>query len=147
MSASKLPTPAAPATLGFGLPVAMVIGSVLGSGIFACRRTWRQAPVLARSRSAGRSAAWACWCWGGWSRRWLLQHGTGVVAAGGGGDGVAVARAAHGQSLRGVAGVVEKDLWRALLAREIDADCLLIATDVMRCTPNGLNPVSRRWAW
>jgi len=70
-----------------------------------------------------------------------------VVAASGGGNGVAVARAAHGHSLRGVAGVVGKDLCSALLAREIDADCLLIATDVMRCTPNGLNPVSRRWAW
>jgi len=35
MNAFKLPTPAAPATLGFGLPVARVIGSVLGSGIFA----------------------------------------------------------------------------------------------------------------
>jgi len=48
-----------------------------------------------------------------------------------------VARAAHGHSLRGVAGVVEKDLCSALLAREIDADCLLIATDVM--------PVYAQW--
>ena len=60
--------------------------------------------------------------------RWLLEHGAIVIAAGGG--GIPVARAADGHSLRGVEAVIDKDLCSAVLARELDADCLLIATDV-----------------
>ncbi|MDP4076345.1 carbamate kinase [Acidovorax sp. A1169] len=61
--------------------------------------------------------------------RWLLGHGALVIAAGGG--GIPVARAAVGeQGLQGVAAVIDKDLCTSLLARELQADVLVIATDV-----------------
>lgn len=60
--------------------------------------------------------------------RWLLAHGALVIAAGGG--GIPVARAADGHSLQGVEAVIDKDLCSSLLARELHADCLVIATDV-----------------
>jgi carbamate kinase len=59
--------------------------------------------------------------------RWLLERGTVVICAGGGGiptvlgdDGV----------LRGVEAVVDKDRASALLATELEADVLVMATDV-----------------
>ena len=60
--------------------------------------------------------------------RWLLEHGALVIAAGGG--GIPVARGPDGRSLHGVDAVIDKDLCSGLLARELDADCLVIATDV-----------------
>lgn len=60
--------------------------------------------------------------------RWLLQREAVVIAAGGG--GIPVARAADGRALEGVEAVIDKDLTSALLAQELGADCLLIATDV-----------------
>jgi carbamate kinase len=59
--------------------------------------------------------------------RRLVDDGVVVVAAGGG--GVPVVRAADG-SLRGVEAVVDKDAAAAVLARELDADLLLLLTDV-----------------
>ncbi len=59
--------------------------------------------------------------------RTLLGAGYAVCAAGGG--GIPVVRDADG-SLRGVEAVIDKDLTAALLAREVDADVLVIATDV-----------------
>jgi carbamate kinase len=60
---------------------------------------------------------------------WLLEHGALVVAAGGG--GIPVARDGSGEgALHGVAAVIDKDLCSSLLARELQADLLLIATDV-----------------
>lgn len=59
--------------------------------------------------------------------RWLLAHGALVIAAGGG--GIPVARDADGK-LRGVDAVIDKDLCSGLLAHELQADCLVIATDV-----------------
>jgi len=50
-----------------------------------------------------------------------------VVAAGGG--GIPVFRDDEGH-LRGIEAVLDKDLTGALLARTVDADCFLIATDV-----------------
>jgi carbamate kinase len=58
--------------------------------------------------------------------RWLLERGALVIAAGGG--GIPVARGADG--LHGVDAVIDKDLCTGLLARELQADCLVIATDV-----------------
>jgi carbamate kinase len=66
--------------------------------------------------------------------RWLLERGALVIAAGGG--GIPVARTpspqgAHGpDTLQGVAAVIDKDLCSGLLARELQADVLVIATDV-----------------
>lgn len=63
--------------------------------------------------------------------RWLLEHGALVIAAGGG--GIPVARANHGSdshALHGVSAVIDKDLCTGLLARALQADLLVIATDV-----------------
>src|ERR687895_1570106 len=59
--------------------------------------------------------------------RTLVDDGAIVIAAGGG--GVPVAQTAAGD-LRGVPAVVDKDLASALLAVDLDADALLILTDV-----------------
>ena len=61
--------------------------------------------------------------------RWLLLHNAVVIAAGGG--GIPVARDISGvKGLSGVDAVIDKDLCSSLLARELQADCLVIATDV-----------------
>ncbi|MFJ1791927.1 carbamate kinase [Kitasatospora griseola] len=60
--------------------------------------------------------------------RTLLDAGHLVVAAGGG--GVPVTRDPGTGRVRGVEAVVDKDLTAALLARLLDADALLILTDV-----------------
>ncbi|HHO51845.1 MAG TPA: carbamate kinase [Deltaproteobacteria bacterium] len=59
--------------------------------------------------------------------RLLLEHQVLVICAGGG--GVPVARRPDGR-LQGVEAVVDKDAASALLARELDADALLLLTDV-----------------
>jgi carbamate kinase len=59
--------------------------------------------------------------------RLLLESGAVVVCAGGG--GVPVIRDEHGE-LRGVEAVVDKDLTSAVLAEALDADVLLVVTDV-----------------
>ncbi|HYX96365.1 MAG TPA: carbamate kinase [Geodermatophilus sp.] len=58
----------------------------------------------------------------------LLAAGFVVVCAGGG--GVPVVDDGTGGALRGVEAVIDKDLTAALLARELDAGTLVIATDV-----------------
>lgn len=63
----------------------------------------------------------------------LFSTGTIVIAAGGG--GVPVVADSKG-ALRGVEGVVDKDLTAALLARLVGADDLLILTDVERVALN-----------
>jgi len=60
--------------------------------------------------------------------RWLLERGALVIAAGGG--GIPVARGADGRTLHGVEAVIDKDLCSGLLAHELEADVLVIATDV-----------------
>jgi carbamate kinase len=59
--------------------------------------------------------------------RLLMAEGAIAICAGGG--GIPVCRYGDG-SLRGVEAVVDKDLTAALLARELDADALLLLTDV-----------------
>ncbi len=61
------------------------------------------------------------------SIRMLLGDGAVIICAGGG--GIPVCRDADGL-LRGVEAVVDKDLTAALLARDLDADALLLLTDV-----------------
>ncbi|GAA2740907.1 carbamate kinase [Kitasatospora cinereorecta] len=58
----------------------------------------------------------------------LVATGTVVIAAGGG--GVPVVRDPDTGRIRGVEAVVDKDLTAALLAEQLDADALLILTDV-----------------
>jgi carbamate kinase len=58
----------------------------------------------------------------------LLEHGVLVIAAGGGGIPVQLAR--DGTRYTGVEAVIDKDLCSALLAADTHADLLLIATDV-----------------
>lgn len=60
--------------------------------------------------------------------RWLLERGAVVIAAGGG--GIPVARNMGTNDLQGVEAVIDKDLCSSLLARELQADLLVIATDV-----------------
>lgn len=60
--------------------------------------------------------------------RGLLDKGVLVIAAGGG--GIPVVPRPDGRGLQGVEAVIDKDLCSALLATELQADCLIIATDV-----------------
>jgi carbamate kinase len=59
--------------------------------------------------------------------RLLVEAGVIVVCAGGGGIPVVVTAAG---AIHGVEAVIDKDLAAALLARELDADALLLLTDV-----------------
>lgn len=59
--------------------------------------------------------------------KWLLEKGTIVICAGGGG----IPTAYDGQrQLQGVEAVIDKDLASELLARELEADLFVMATDV-----------------
>ncbi|WP_282344862.1 carbamate kinase [Pseudomonas sp. PS02288] len=58
---------------------------------------------------------------------WLLEKGCVVICAGGG--GIPVRYDAEGK-LEGVEAVIDKDLCSALLARQLECDLLVIATDV-----------------
>jgi carbamate kinase len=62
----------------------------------------------------------------------LLDAGAVAVCTGGG--GIPVAR--HGSGLRGVEAVVDKDLAAALLAEKLEADLLLLLTDVSNVYAN-----------
>jgi carbamate kinase len=59
--------------------------------------------------------------------RLLVERGMIAICVGGG--GIPVVRA-PGEELRGVEAVIDKDLAAALLARDLDADALLLLTDV-----------------
>ncbi len=59
--------------------------------------------------------------------KWLLEHGSVVICAGGGGIPT---RYNDEGKLEGVEAVIDKDLCSALLAEQLDADLLVIATDV-----------------
>jgi carbamate kinase len=63
---------------------------------------------------------------------WLLEHGAVVICAGGGGIPVMYTDApvAAGRQLVGVEAVIDKDLASALLAKDLQAEVLLIVTDV-----------------
>jgi carbamate kinase len=58
--------------------------------------------------------------------KWLLEKGTIVIAAGGGGIPTVYE---PGRLLRGIEAVIDKDLCSDLLARELDADFFIMATD------------------
>jgi carbamate kinase len=61
--------------------------------------------------------------------RWLLDHDTVVICAGGGGIPTTWVEGQE-RTLGGVEAVIDKDLASELLAREIDADLFVMATDV-----------------
>jgi carbamate kinase len=58
--------------------------------------------------------------------KWLLEKGTVVIAAGGGGIPTVYE---PGRQLRGIEAVIDKDLCSELLARELEADFFVMATD------------------
>jgi len=58
--------------------------------------------------------------------KWLLEKGTIVIAAGGGGIPTVYE---PDRQLRGIEAVIDKDLCSELLARELDADVFIMATD------------------
>jgi carbamate kinase len=60
--------------------------------------------------------------------RWLLERGVVVICAGGGGIPTMYKPGAN-RELIGVEAVIDKDLCTELLARELDADLLIMATD------------------
>lgn len=62
--------------------------------------------------------------------RWLLERGTVVICAGGGGVPTKYEEVDGRRILRGVEAVIDKDLASELLAREVDADLFVMATDV-----------------
>jgi carbamate kinase len=64
--------------------------------------------------------------------QWLLDHDCVVICAGGGGIPVMYTDepVPAGRRLVGVEAVIDKDLASALLARDLEADALLIVTDV-----------------
>jgi carbamate kinase len=61
--------------------------------------------------------------------KWLLEHGTVVICAGGGGIPTAWVSGQE-RVLGGVEAVIDKDMASELLAREIEADMFVMATDV-----------------
>jgi len=60
--------------------------------------------------------------------RWLLEHGTIVICAGGGGIPT-MYEPGTGRRLVGVEAVIDKDFCSELLARELDADLFVMLTD------------------
>ena len=61
--------------------------------------------------------------------RWLLDQGVVVICAGGGGIPT-VWTPGEERTLRGVEAVIDKDFASEMLAREVDADLFVMATDV-----------------
>jgi len=72
--------------------------------------------------------------------RWLLEHNVIVICSGG---GIPTAYDDR-QELHGVEAVIDKDRASALLAEEIGADCLILATDVDAVYRDWGTPEERR---
>ena len=62
--------------------------------------------------------------------RWLLERKTVVICAGGGGVPTMYVPGTGERTLMGVEAVIDKDLASELLARDLDADLFVVATDV-----------------
>ncbi len=75
--------------------------------------------------------------------RWLLEKGTIVICAGGGGIPV-IQLPGGGRTLTGVEAVIDKDFASALLAEEIGADLFVMATDVQGAYLNWGTPDARQ---
>jgi carbamate kinase len=74
---------------------------------------------------------------------WLLEHGTVVICAGGGGIPTVHPTSDPG-ALTGVEAVIDKDLASELLAEDLGADLFLMATDVDGVYLNWGTPEQRR---
>jgi carbamate kinase len=72
-----------------------------------------------------------------------LQKSGALVIAGGGG-GIPVMRRSDGAGMEGVEAVIDKDLCTAMIAAGVQADCLIIATDVDAVYVNWGQPEQRR---
>ena len=72
--------------------------------------------------------------------RWLLEKGTIVIAAGGGGIPTVYE---PGRKLRGVEAVIDKDFCSELLARELEADLFVMATDAYAVFLDWAKPTAR----
>jgi carbamate kinase len=77
--------------------------------------------------------------------RWLLQHGAIVICAGGGGIPTMYSREEPGR-LVGVEAVIDKDLASCLLAENVEADLLVMATDVDGVYVDWGTPMQQRLA-
>ena len=73
---------------------------------------------------------------------WLLDQGAIVICTGGGGIPV-IYQPDNGQHLTGIEAVIDKDFASGLLAREIDADLFVMATDVNGVYQDWGNPSAR----
>jgi carbamate kinase len=78
--------------------------------------------------------------------KWLLDHGAIVICAGGGGIPTMYSLEDPGR-LVGVEAVIDKDLASALLAENIGADLLLMATDVDAVYLDWGTPAQSRLDW
>jgi carbamate kinase len=76
--------------------------------------------------------------------RWLLERGCVVICAGGGGIPTTYRL---GRRLEGVDAVIDKDRASALLAMELHADVLVMATDVDAVYVGWGTPAARAVAW
>jgi carbamate kinase len=74
--------------------------------------------------------------------KWLLERNTIVICAGGGGIPT-MYKAGEVRQLIGVEAVIDKDLCSELLARDLDADLLIMATDVDAVYVNWGKPDAR----
>jgi carbamate kinase len=72
--------------------------------------------------------------------RWLLEKGAVVIAAGGGGIPTVYE---PGRKLAGIEAVIDKDLCSELMARELEADVFIMATDVDAVYPDWGKPDAR----
>ena len=78
--------------------------------------------------------------------KWLLEKNTVVICAGGGGIPTMYDPDKH-RWLTGIEAVIDKDLASELLAREVEADLLVIATDVDGIYLDWGKPEQRRLGW
>jgi carbamate kinase len=78
--------------------------------------------------------------------RWLLEKGTVVICAGGGGIPT-MYEAGKQRWLSGTEAVIDKDLASELLAREVGADLFVIATDVDGVYLDWGKPEQRKLEW